>query len=108
MFFFICLNYNILRVSKDALVVTAQGSGAETIPFIKVWAILPAALLMTFILLRLSNRFNYEKIFYIMMGIFLGFFFLFAFVLYPLSNYIHPTNLADRHGSESCPLAFAD
>jgi AAA family ATP:ADP antiporter len=105
MFFFICLNYNILRVSKDALVVTAQGSGAEAIPFIKVWAILPAALIMTFFFTRLSNRYNYEKIFYIMMGVFLGFFFLFAFVLYPLSNYLHPTKTADKL-AEILPLGF--
>jgi AAA family ATP:ADP antiporter len=96
LFFLICLNYNILRVSKDALVVTAQGSGAEAIPFIKVWAILPAAFLMTFLFTRLSNRFSYEKIFYIMMGIFLGFFFLFAFVLYPYREYLHPRELTDQ------------
>ncbi len=105
MFFFICLNYNILRVAKDALVVTAPSSGAEAIPFIKVWAILPAALLMTFLFTRLSNRFNFEKIFYIMMGLFLGFFFLFAFVLYPLNDHLHPTRLADRL-SEILPIGF--
>jgi ATP:ADP antiporter, AAA family len=105
MFFFICLNYNILRVAKDALVVTAPGSGAEAIPFIKVWAILPSAFLMTFFFTRLSNRFNYAKIFYIMMGLFLGFFFLFAFILYPLSDYLHPVATADWL-SETLPLGF--
>lgn len=105
MFFFICLNYNVLRVAKDALVVTAPQSGAEAIPFIKVWAILPMAFLMTFIFTRLSNRFNYQKIFYIMMSIFLGYFFLFAFVLYPFRDFIHPNILADRL-AEVLPIGF--
>ncbi|MBS3903971.1 MAG: NTP/NDP exchange transporter [Simkania sp.] len=105
MFFFICLNYNVLRAAKDALVVTAPCSGAEAIPFIKVWAILPSAFLVTFLFTRLSNRFNYEKIFYIMMGLFLSFFFLFAFVLYPFSEALHPTRIADQL-SEILPLGF--
>ncbi len=105
MFFFICLNYNGLAVAKDALVVTAPESGAETIPFIKVWAILPCAVGMTFIFTRLSNRFNYQKIFYIMMGIFLGYFFLFAFVLYPFRDLVHPTGLADKL-AQILPIGF--
>ena len=35
MFFFILFNYTILRDTKDVLVVTAPGSGAEIIPFLK-------------------------------------------------------------------------
>ena len=46
-FFLICFNYNLLRAAKDALVVTAPKSGAEVIPYLKVWAIVPAAFLMT-------------------------------------------------------------
>lgn len=93
-FFFICFNYNVLRAAKDSLVVTA--SGAEIIPFMKVWAILPMALAMTLLFTRLSNRFSTEKVFYIMMGIFLGFFCLFTAVLYPLRETLHPNVFADR------------
>jgi AAA family ATP:ADP antiporter len=39
-FFLICFNYSVLKVLKDALVVTASGSGAEVIPFIKMWGVL--------------------------------------------------------------------
>lgn len=104
-FFLICFNYSILRASKDALVVTAPSSGAEAIPFIKVWAILPMALLMTLIFTRLSNRFSREKVFYFMMSIFLGFFFIFAFVLYPFRDSLHPHEMADRL-QEILPLGF--
>jgi ATP:ADP antiporter, AAA family len=94
-FFLIAFNYNVLRAVKDTLIVTAQNSGAEAIPFIKVWAILPMALLMTLIYTKLSNKFSTEKVFYMMMGIFLGFFTLFTFVLYPLREIVHPNGAAD-------------
>src|SRR5579859_7772896 len=76
MFFLITFNYNLLRAYKDSMVVTATHSGAETIPFIKVWAILPAAILLTWVFTRLANRHSREKVFYIMMSIFIAFFFL--------------------------------
>jgi AAA family ATP:ADP antiporter len=96
MFFLISFNYNALRACKDSLVVTAPNSGAEAIPFIKVWAILPGALLLTYLFTRLANRFSREKVFYIMMSVFLGFFMLFTFVLFPAQEYIHPHGLADK------------
>ncbi len=96
MFFFICFNYNILRAAKDSLVVTAPSSGAEIIPFIKVWVILPMAFLMTLLFTRLANRYSTEKVFYIMMSIFLGFFVLFSSVLFPFRDVLHPHHFADR------------
>ena len=95
-FFLICFNYNLLRATKDALIITAPQSGAEALPFLKVWAILPAAFLMTFIFTRLSNKFSRENLFYILFVIFLSFFIIFAFVLYPLRDFLHPTELADK------------
>lgn len=95
-FFLICFNYSVLKVLKDALVVTASGSGAEVIPFIKMWGVLPAVLLMTFFFTRLANRFKHETIFYMLIGGFLGFFLLFATVLYPLREVIHPDGWVDR------------
>lgn len=88
MLFFICFNYTILRNLKDALVVTS--SGAEVIPFIKVWVMLPTAVLLTILFTRLCNRFSQERVFYIMISLFLLFFALFAFVLYPLHPFLHP------------------
>ncbi len=96
MFFLISFNYNLLRAYKDSMIVTAPQSGAEAIPFIKVWAILPSAILLTFLFTRLANRFSREKVFYVMMCIFLAFFFLFTFVLFPAQDYLHPTALSDK------------
>ncbi len=92
----IVFNYSILKGLKDALLITAPGSGANAIPYIKVWAILPMAFLSTLIFTRLSNKYSRDKVFYIMMAGFLGFFFLFGFVLYPLREILHPHALADQ------------
>ncbi len=95
MAFFIGFNYNILRNMKDALLVTAEHSGAEVIPFIKVWGILPGALLLTFIYSRLNNRMKRDQVFLTMILIFLGFFALFTFCIYPLQHILHPHKTAD-------------
>lgn len=96
MYFLISFSYNALRAYKDSMVVTAVNSGAEAIPFIKVWGILPAAFLLTFLFTRLANRFSRDRVFYIMMTLFLSFFFIFTFFLFPAQDYLHPHALADK------------
>lgn len=93
--FFIGFNYNILRTMKDALLITAKDSGAEVIPFIKVWGILPAAIFMTYLYSRLHNRLGRDRLFIAMISIFLLFFLVFTFVFYPLREYLHPHQTAD-------------
>ena len=94
-FFFITFDYHILRCLKDTLVVTAKGSGAEVIPFIKVWVMFPTSILLTWVFIRLSNRFNRENVFYAMLGTFLLFFFLFAMFLYPRRESVHCHGMAE-------------
>jgi AAA family ATP:ADP antiporter len=95
-FFLISFDYNVLRTLKESLLVTAKSSGAEVIPFVKFWAMFPGAILMTLLFAWLSNRWSSEKVFYTIVLIFLSYFALFAFVLYPIRDYIHPHQLADR------------
>ncbi len=104
-FFLVGFNYSILRATKDALVVTARASGAEALPFLKVWAILPMAFLFTYIFTRVSNRLSRERIFYAMMSIFIVFFLIFTFLLYPFRESLHPHELADRLQSH-LPIGF--
>lgn len=92
MLFLICFNYSILRNMKDSVVITA--AGAEVLPFIKVWVLLPTAVFLTILFTKLSNRFSLDRVFYIMITIFLSFFALFGFVLYPLRDVLHPTMYA--------------
>lgn len=93
MLFLICFNYTTLRNMKNSLVITA--SGAAVIPFIKVWALLPMAVILTIIFTKLTNRFSQERVFYIMISGFLFIYGLFAFVLYPLRDVLHPNETAD-------------
>lgn len=95
MAFFIGFNYSILRTMKDTMLVTAESSGAEVLPFIKVWGIVPAAILITWIYGKLNNRFSKEQVFHTMILIFMAFFALFTFVLYPIRDYLHPHQTAD-------------
>lgn len=94
-FFLITFNYNVLRTMKDALVVTAKSSGAEVIPFIKVWVMFPGAIILTYIFTRLSNRFSRETVIYSILGLFLGYFFFFTYFIYPARESLHANSLAD-------------
>ncbi len=87
--FLICVSYSVLRNLKDAVILTAQHSGAEVIPFIKVWGIFPAAIGATWLYTRLNRYFNKAAVFYITISSFLAYFLLFAFVLYPNSEKLH-------------------
>lgn len=96
MFFFISFVYSLLRNTKDALLITAPGSGAEAIPFLKVGGVVPAAIIMMLLYAKLSNRLTKEKLFYITLSPFLIFFILFALVLYPAKEFLHPVAFADK------------
>ena len=93
MLFLICFNYGILRTMKDTLIITA--SGAKILPYIKLWGIVPVAILLTFFFTRLTRWYSQEKIFYIITSGFLAFFLFFAFVLYPLRDTLHPYQSAE-------------
>lgn len=92
MLIFVCFNYTILRNLKDALVVTP--SGAEVLPFIKVWVILPIAVLTTIGFTYLSNHFSRRKVFYIIISSFLIYFALFLFVIYPIHESLYADTLS--------------
>lgn len=92
-FFCISFNYTVLRDTKDTLIVTS--SGAETIPWLKVYGVLPAAVLFMLVYAKLSNLLTKENLFYTTIAPFLVFFALFAFVLYPNREALHPNASAD-------------
>ncbi|TYI89621.1 hypothetical protein E1A91_D03G068900v1 [Gossypium mustelinum] len=96
MFFCILFNYTILRDTKDVLVVTAKGSSAEIIPFLKTWVNLPMAIGFMLLYTKLANVLSKKALFYTVIVPFIAFFGAFGFMLYPLSNYIHPEALADK------------
>lgn len=93
--FLLCVSYGVLRNLKDTIILTAKNSGAEVIPFIKVWGMLPGVFIATWFYTRLSRYFKKENVFYIMIGCFLAYFLLFAFYLYPNSEQLHLQKLGD-------------
>lgn len=94
LFFFINFNYTILRDTKDSLIVTS--SGAEAIPFLKVWGVLPFAIIFMIVYSKLSNVMSKQKLFMSTIAFFGLFFALFPVLLYPYRDTLHPTDIADR------------
>jgi AAA family ATP:ADP antiporter len=88
MFFFISFNYTILRDTKDTLIVTA--AGAEALPFLKSFGVVPAAILFMIVYSKLSNVLSKENLFYVTLLPFVIFFGLFAFFMYPLRDSLMP------------------
>lgn len=93
MFFFISFNYTILRDTKDTLIVTA--AGAEAIPFLKSFGVVPAAIIFMIVYAKLSNVLSKENLFYVTLTPFVIFFGLFAFVMYPARESLLPTASAE-------------
>lgn len=95
LFFFILFNYTVLRDTKDTLIVTAPDSGAEAIPFLKVYGVLPGALIFMFIYAKMSNSLSKPALFYATVAPFICFFALFSVLLYPNREYLHPVQFCD-------------
>ncbi|EJK46221.1 hypothetical protein THAOC_35120 [Thalassiosira oceanica] len=106
MFFFILFNYTILRDTKDVLMVTAKGSGAEVIPFIKTYVNLPAAIGFTAVYSKLCDRMEQKDVFYACTIPFLIFFGLFAFAIFPNVGALHPHAFVDKIAM-SLPKGFS-
>lgn len=95
LFFLISFVYNLLRCLKISLIVKAEGSGIEVLPFLKIGAVLPGALLLTYIFTLLISRFTREQVFYTILTGFLMYFVLFMLVLYPNHSALQLDTLAN-------------
>ncbi|MFK7825180.1 MAG: Npt1/Npt2 family nucleotide transporter [Oligoflexales bacterium] len=93
MIFFIATNYNLLKIVKDSTVVPALG--AEVLPYVKVWMMLPMAVLMTAFFSVLVRIFNENRAFYIILSLFLSYFIIFVFVIYPYRQFFDLDMIAD-------------
>ena len=93
MFYFMAFANSIMDAVKDTLVVTAFG-GAEQIPYLTVYAVLPMSLLFVSLFGKLSEKLGREKLFYFAVAVFMVFFALFTGVLYPMREVLHPYETA--------------
>lgn len=104
MMFCILFVYTLVRDLKDTLIVTvAKCGGAECIPNIKLFGVMPMAVIAIIIFAKLVNKFDMQKVFYIVVGFFLAFYALFGFVLYPASDYIHASEATIKSWQASAP-----
>jgi AAA family ATP:ADP antiporter len=87
MLFCILFNYSILRSIKDSLIVTSIG--AEVIPALKLWFVLPAAILFVAVYSKLVNSFKKHTVFFIVVLFFVVYFIIFAAILYPNHHRFH-------------------
>ena len=78
---------NLIRAMKDSVINTMIGT--ETISFLKLWGVLPASFLVTIIYVKLVSTMKGENIFYLIMSVFISFFLLFAFYLFPNYQMLH-------------------
>lgn len=85
----ILFNYTILRDIKDVLVVLAPAGGAETISFLKLYGVMPSAILFMVLFVKLANVLSKENLFYVIILPFVVFFAAFAFVIYPNKEALH-------------------
>ena len=91
MIFITIFTYALLRSMKDALIVTAPGSGAEVLSFLKIYMVLPVTILSSVVYMRLRKIFDLQKSYNLIVGVFVTFFFVFGFFLYPNAGSLHPS-----------------
>ncbi len=85
--FSILFNQNVLRILKDSILISEIS--AEIVSFAKVYCVTPVAALFVIIYAKMTNHLSFEKIYYYLMAVFIGFFVIFAFIIYPNVNILH-------------------
>lgn len=93
--FSITFIYNFLRPLKITLATSMSGAGAEVIPFLKIWGIIPASVFTTYVFTVLSRRVNFLNIIYIFLTLFLGYFFVFGVLLFPSTELLKLSGVAE-------------
>ena len=92
---------NLIRALKDSIVTTMIG--AETISFLKFWGSDAVSFLITAIYVKFVNKMKAENIFYLIISIFLTFFALFAYVIFPNHEMLHLSPVTVQNLTASLP-----
>ncbi|MEL6711698.1 MAG: Npt1/Npt2 family nucleotide transporter [Pseudomonadota bacterium] len=86
MFFILSCNTTV-RIMKDSILISEIGS--EVLNSIKLFLVLPFAAFFTFLYNNYIDRYSFRIVFLIFGAVFIIYFLLFAFVLYPYSEFFH-------------------
>jgi AAA family ATP:ADP antiporter len=98
----ILFDYSLMRAIKDGLVVTQIGT--EALSFLKLYGVLPAAALSFVIYSKLCNVMNNKGVFYTIISFFTGFLFVYALILYPNQELLHPDPVTIDNAANSAPM----
>lgn len=101
MMFCVLFNLGMMKSLKDTLVVTSIGP--EAISFIKLYFVLPIALLFTLLYFKLSNLISFHQLFTIITSVFIAFFLIFAFWIFPAQHEYHFSEVFLLESIESLP-----
>lgn len=85
--FCVLFNQNVLRILKDSILISEIS--AEVASFAKVYCVTPAAAIFVIVYAKMINHLSFEKIYYCLISFFVGFFILFAFIIYPNVHNFH-------------------
>lgn len=87
--------FTVLFATKDTVIVTAAGSGAEVIPLLKGGVVLIFAFLITLAYAKGTNLLTKKRLFYASTIPFVIFFGLYGFVFFPNREWLCPHKTAD-------------
>ncbi|MDR1364721.1 MAG: NTP/NDP exchange transporter [Oscillospiraceae bacterium] len=105
--FCILFVYTAVRDLKDTFVQKyATLGGPELISSLKLWFVLPTAILVVMIFSAILDKYGMNKSFYIVVSFFALFFLTFAFVLFPNANRIHLSMETMTRMRETWPSFF--
>ncbi|WP_018691088.1 Npt1/Npt2 family nucleotide transporter [Algicola sagamiensis] len=90
-----CFTFNtkILKILKDTLVVSNPNLGAQLIPFLKTWALIPFTILAIYLFNWLSVRYSPLRVFQVITGVFTTFFAAFYLFLWPYHPGVIPQDV---------------
>jgi AAA family ATP:ADP antiporter len=85
--FSILMIQNIIRALKDSVINVKIST--EITSFLKFWGVMPASIAMTIIYVVMVNNMKPQKVFYILLSVFIVFFGIFGFVIFPMHENLH-------------------
>ncbi len=95
LFFFLSFINTLLDSLKDTFVITAAGGGAQVIPYLTVYAVLPSSLLFLLAYSYATNVLSRTAVFNTIIFVFMSFFAFFGLFLYPNHQTLHLHALAE-------------
>jgi AAA family ATP:ADP antiporter len=97
--FCVLFSQNMLRILKDSIIISEIG--VEITNFVKMYCVTPAAALFVIIYTKMVNYYSFKTIHNFLLIIFVSFFVMFGFIIYPNTDFFH----MDHNNVESLMLA---